>query len=162
MERVREMVTQIRGAMEEQSRGSEQVMGASMSMRDVAQQVKGTIHEQARGSGRITQNIENIRDMVQQINGAIQEQRRGTEQAVLALEHIRERAERNHDSARQMSGVVQGMVAQADMLKTEVGRFRTNGSGDENGPGTPSAVIPEDTREPEAEMAAGGEDKTSS
>jgi methyl-accepting chemotaxis protein len=162
MERVREMVTQIRGAMEEQSRGSEQVMGASMSMRDVAQQVKGTIHEQARGSGRITQNIENIRDMVQQINGAIQEQRRGTEQAVLALEHIREKAERNHDSARKMSGVVQGMVAQADMLKTEVSRFQTNGGGDENGPGTPRAAVPEDPREPEAEMAASEEDNTSS
>lgn len=143
MEHVRDLVSQIRGAMEEQSRGSDQVMAASISMRDIAQQVKGTIHEQARGSGRITVSIENIRDMVQQINGAIQEQRHGTEQAVEALGHIRERAEQNQDAAGKMSGVVEGMVAQANVLKREVSRFGLRKDRDDSDPDTADPPVPE-------------------
>jgi methyl-accepting chemotaxis protein len=125
-----EMIGEIAQATAEQSKGSEsvavamdgseQVMGASMSMRDVAQQVKGMINEQARGSGRITQNIENIRYMVQQIHIPVQSHRDGATHSAAPLEQIREKAGKREKAAATVGDGLRDLLTQIDRLIGEI------------------------------------------
>ena len=124
MEKVRSGVEQIREASEEQDRGHAVVSGGSVTMREVAQQVRGTTEEQARGSGRIRESIEGVREAVEQINAALQEQSQACASALEGLEAVQTRTRANEEATRTLDDVTQALIAHAQTMKQEMGRFQ--------------------------------------
>lgn len=124
MERVRGGVQEIRRAAAEQDRGNVVVYEGSVTMRDVALQVRGTTEEQARGSVRIRESVEGVRDAVERINAALQEQSLACAAAVECLEEVRGQGENHEEATRRVEGVARELLAQSEMLRAEVRRFR--------------------------------------
>ncbi|MFZ5862603.1 MAG: methyl-accepting chemotaxis protein [Nitrospirota bacterium] len=124
MRQITQMVDQISRATQEQSKGSEQIREAAERMRDITRQVRLSTEEQAKGSKQITQAVEHVTDRVQHIAAAVREQRRGSEIIMKSAEEIQMVSKDSAAVAEQMSGVVNGLVRQAETLRSEVNRFK--------------------------------------
>jgi methyl-accepting chemotaxis protein len=117
-------VQQIAAATAEQARGSESIMSAAGKMQVITQHVERSSQEQARGSKQVTRSIESIAEMVNQLNRAQRDQTRGSEAVMAAVRQIREVAEAQGSSVRELEAAIRDLASQAEVLRTEVRKFR--------------------------------------
>ncbi len=124
MQRITQMVSQIAHATQEQSKGSSMITQAAERMKDITRQVKGSTEEQAKGSKQITKAMENVTERIQQMAQAITEQKRGSEVVVKSVHEIRSISRESVKLATELNQVVQILSAQAEVLKSEISRFK--------------------------------------
>jgi methyl-accepting chemotaxis protein len=125
MERVSRRVEEIRRAASEQEHGNEVVMRGSVVMREVAQQTQNTTEEQSRGALRIRDSMESVRDTVEEIHHSLQGQSEASNEAASFLEQIFQRTHAHDESTEKMLAAAESLKAQADGLRDNVRRFRT-------------------------------------
>jgi methyl-accepting chemotaxis protein len=123
--RIADAVQQIATATAEQARGSEQIMKSAEKMKVITKHVERSSQEQAKGSKQITRSIESISDMVNHLNRAQKDQARGSEAVLGAVRQIKEVAEAQGGSVRELEAAIHDLERQAEVLRTEVKRFRT-------------------------------------
>jgi methyl-accepting chemotaxis protein len=124
MARVLSRVDEIRRAGEEQGRGHEVVFRSSVALRDVARQVRSAIEVQSRGSARIGENIETVQRTVEAINTALQQQSKACLEAAQSIENATKHTSENDALAAQMGETARELLAQAELLRADVRRFR--------------------------------------
>jgi methyl-accepting chemotaxis protein len=124
MARVLAGVEEIRRAGEEQGRGHEIVLRSSLALRDVAREVRGAIEVQARGTSRIGENIETVQRTVEEINRALQEQSKACLEAAQFIENAAKHTSENDSLAAEMGEAAHELLAQAELLRADVRRFR--------------------------------------
>ena len=123
--RIAETVQQIATATAEQARGSEQIMKSAEKMKVITKYVERSSQEQATGSKQITRSIESIGEMANQLNRAQREQTREAEAVLGAVREIKEVAEAQTGAVRELEAAIQDLARQAEVLRSEVRRFRT-------------------------------------
>jgi methyl-accepting chemotaxis protein len=122
--RIAETVQQIATATSEQARGSEQIMKSAEKMKVITKHVERSSQEQARGSKQITKAIESISEMVNHLNRAQKDQTKGSELVMGAVDQIKQVAEAQTVSVRDLEASIVDLAQQADVLRTEVKRFK--------------------------------------
>ncbi len=122
--RIASTVGQIAAATGEQARGSEQIMKSAEKMKIITKHVERSSQEQARGSKQITRAVESISEMVNNLNRTQKEQSRGAEQVMQAVVQIQQVAEAQTYSVRELEAAIVDLASQAQVLRTEVKRFR--------------------------------------
>jgi methyl-accepting chemotaxis protein len=88
----------IRGAMEEQSQGSRQVLQASGQVSDITRQVKGGSQEMLEGSREVIQESKNLERATQEITNGINEMVVGAEEINGAVNSVNELSGRNREN----------------------------------------------------------------
>jgi len=68
--------------------------------------------------------MESISEMVNHLNRAQKDQTKGSESVMGAVEQIRKVAEAQTHAVNELEASIADLAAQAEVLKTEVGRFR--------------------------------------
>lgn len=126
MERIKNMTGMIAKATSEQAKGTTLIMGATEKMRDISHQVKGATDEQAETSKHISGAIEVFSDKSRQISKAIAEQKIGSNQMWKSIEKIKDIPKRNRDLAFNVNNSLRGLQKEAELLDTEIGRFRVS------------------------------------
>ena len=126
MERIKNMTGMIAKATSEQAKGTTLIMGATEKMRDISHQVKGATDEQAETSKHISGAIEVFSDKSRQISKAIAEQKIGSDQMWKSIEKIKDIPKRNRDLAFNVNNSLRGLQKEAELLDTEIGRFRVS------------------------------------
>jgi|SRR5579884_852924 len=124
MEKMNAMVQQINRAMQEQGRGIEHITEASEKMRGITRQVKNSTEEQANGSKQISDAVEDVTMRIQQIGRGMSEHKKGSEVIVKSILEIHQITQISMQMAQQMTEAVESLMAQANMLKAEVDRFK--------------------------------------
>jgi len=80
----------IRNAMEEQSKGSKQVLQVSSRVNEITQQVKGGSLEMLEGSKEVIKESRNLEQVTQEIAIGMNEMASGAEQVNVAVNHVNE------------------------------------------------------------------------
>jgi len=88
----------VRNAMEEQGRGSRQVLEASGQVSEITLQVKGGSAEMLAGSREVIHGSKNLQSMTQEITSGINEMATGTEEVNRAVSNVNELSSRNRDN----------------------------------------------------------------
>jgi methyl-accepting chemotaxis protein len=122
--RIAETVQQISSATGEQARGSEQIMKSAEKMKVITKHVERSSQEQARGSKQITRAIESISEMVNHLNRAQKDQTKGSERVMGAVDQIKQVAEAQTHSVKDLESAIGDLASQADVLRSEVKRFK--------------------------------------
>jgi len=89
---------EIRGAMEEQSEGSQQVLQASGQVSEITRQVKGGSMEMLEGSKEVIQESKNLEIVTQEITNGINEMASGAEQVNKAINNVNELSGKNREN----------------------------------------------------------------
>lgn len=109
---VGEQETAIRGAMEEQTVGSKQVLEAINHLNDITQKVKSSSSEMLTGSQQVIKETTSLNSITQEITNGMNEMASGTEQVTIAVNKVNELAEENK--------------ASIEALMKEVGKFKVD------------------------------------
>jgi len=88
----------IRSAMDEQSRVSKQVLGASGQVSEITQQVKGGSLEMLEGSKEVIQESKNLEKVTQEITSGINEMAAGADQVSSAVSNVNDLTGRNREN----------------------------------------------------------------
>jgi len=88
----------IRSAMDEQSRVSKQVLGASGQVSEITQQVKGGSLEMLEGSKEVIQESKNLEKVTQEITSGINEMAAGADQVSSAVSNVNNLTGRNQEN----------------------------------------------------------------
>jgi len=88
----------IRGAMNEQSRVSKQVLGASGQVSEITQQVKGGSLEMLEGSKEVILESKNLERVTQEITSGINEMAAGADQVSSAVSNVNDLTGRNKEN----------------------------------------------------------------
>lgn len=121
---VRSMVGQIASATAEQSREADRIKRAIEKMREAFHQVDIATEQQAAGSRQISKTVEIISEKSQQISRAIYEQKMGSNQIWSSLAKMKDLPEENRDLAFSINKALQELLMDADLVNTEMQRFR--------------------------------------
>ncbi|MFI5303237.1 MAG: methyl-accepting chemotaxis protein [Nitrospiria bacterium] len=124
MHQINEMVQQISAATTEQKKGSEQILQNTEKMRDATRTVQRSMQEQSKGSKQITEAVENVNERVKQISRAIKEQKKGTEVFMGSMENIQNTSWQTVHLVEEMNKAIHLLSQQADILKSEMSRFK--------------------------------------
>ncbi len=127
MELVLAMAGQITKAMSEQVSGIEMIKASTEKMREVSSHVRTATNEQSLNSRQISQAVEVVSDKSQQILRAINEQKIGSTQIWAAVEKIKNIPKDNKDRAFRLNQMVKELHKDAELVATEMGRFRFAG-----------------------------------
>jgi methyl-accepting chemotaxis protein len=107
---VSEQVGNIRRAMEEQSKGSNQVLEAIAKLNEHTTQVKGESHEMIVGAKEVIHESKNLEEKTQEITGGMNEMASGAAQINTAINFVHEISGKNREKI--------------DILVREVSRFK--------------------------------------
>jgi len=121
---VNEMSQEIARATREQSAGGVQIVKAAESMRELAHQVKKAMLEQAKGIRLASRASEESARLSQQILDATREEASGSDLVVRSIGSIQEISNTNAAGVKRLDQMVNILAAQAELLKTELGRFK--------------------------------------
>jgi methyl-accepting chemotaxis protein len=124
MEKMNAMVQQINRAMQEQGKGIEHITEASEKMRLITRQVKSSTEEQANGSKQISDAVEDVTIRIQQIGRGMSEHKKGSEVIVKSILEIHQITQVSMQMAQQMNEAVESLMAQANILKEEINRYK--------------------------------------
>ena len=124
MERVLNMVEQITNAVAEQFSGIQLIKSSTEKMRDVSNHVSTATNEQSLNSKQISQAIEVVADKSQQISRAINEQKIGSNQIWSSIEKIKDIPRENKDRAFKINQRVKELHRDAELISTEMERFK--------------------------------------
>jgi methyl-accepting chemotaxis protein len=87
----------IRGAMEEQGKGSKQVLQSASSLNGITQQVKSGSEEMLEGSKEVIRESESLAKVTHEITGGMNEMVNGAEQINIAVHHVNEISTKNRE-----------------------------------------------------------------
>jgi len=121
---INEMSQAIARATREQSAGGAQILKAAASMRELAHQVKRAMLEQAKGIRLTSRASEESARLSQQVLDAAREEARGSDLVVRSIGSIQEISDTNAAGVKRLDQMVNILTAQAELLKTELGRFK--------------------------------------
>lgn len=121
---INDMSQEIARATREQSAGGAQIVKAATSMRDLAHQVKRAMAEQAKGIRMTSRASEESARLSQQVLDATREEARGSELVVKSIGAIQEISNKNAAGVKRLDQMVSILAAQAQILKSELGRFK--------------------------------------
>ncbi|MBI5848650.1 MAG: phosphate/phosphite/phosphonate ABC transporter substrate-binding protein [Nitrospirae bacterium] len=127
MERVLSMVGQITNAMAEQFSGIQLIKTSTEKMRDISTHVRTATNEQSLNSKQISQAVEVVSDKSQQISRAINEQKIGSNQIWSSVEKIKDIPRENKDRSFKLNQLVKELHKDAELISTEMERFRFAG-----------------------------------
>jgi len=144
MERVLNMVEQITNAMAEQFSGIQLIKSSTEKMRDVSNHVRTATNEQSLNSKQISQAIEVVSDKSQQISRAINEQKIGSNQIWSSIEKIKDIPRENKDRAFKINQRVKELHKDAELISTEMERFKFAGEQAASGGVLRMGVVPLD------------------
>ena len=118
------MSQEIARATREQSAGGAQIVKAAESMRELAHQVKKAMAEQAKGIRLTSRASEESARLSQQVLDAAREEAKGSDLVVRSIGSIQEISNTNAAGVKRLDQMVNILAAQAELLKTELGRFK--------------------------------------
>jgi methyl-accepting chemotaxis protein len=124
MERVKDMIRQIAKAASEQAGGVNHIISASEKISDVAKQVKNANAEQTKGGKQIYQALENSTLKIHAISQALKEQKSESSAIINSLLRVRELPEKNKERAYYMNNILRRLQKDAELLMTELNRFK--------------------------------------
>ena len=124
MENVKNMIGQIAEATSGQTKGVTLIMSAAEKIRDITKHVKNATIEQSKGGKQIYKAVEKMSLMINDISKAINEQKSGTSNILAALEKIKDLPDKNRQRAFDMNRNVQSLHQDAELLMTELSRFK--------------------------------------
>ncbi len=124
MEIMNIMIQQISTAMNELGKGTLNITEASEKMRTITGQVKISTEEQAQGSKQISEAVESVTLRIQQIAEVMSEQKRGHGIIRGSIGEIHQITQANAEMVQQMNEAVKSLVGQAELLNTEISRFK--------------------------------------
>jgi methyl-accepting chemotaxis protein len=107
---VSEQEERIRSAMEDQGKGSKQILEGVVTVTELTRQVRSSSHEMAEGAKEVIQESDNLEKTTQEITGGMNEMSTGAEQINVAVNHV------NEISGKNREGI--------DNLMREVSRFK--------------------------------------
>jgi methyl-accepting chemotaxis protein len=122
---INEMSQEIARATREQSTGGAQIVKAAESMRELALQVKKAMAEQAKGIRVTSRASEESARLSQQVLDATREEARASDLVVRSVGSIQEISNTNAAGVKRLDQMVNILAAQAELLKAELGRFKT-------------------------------------
>jgi methyl-accepting chemotaxis protein len=102
----------IRGAMEEQSAGSQQILEAAGRLNDITQKVKDGSMEMMEGSKEVIEESQNLELVTQEISGGINEMAIGANEINTAVNHVNSISAENKES-------INTLVAEVSKFKVE-------------------------------------------
>jgi methyl-accepting chemotaxis protein len=118
------MSQEIARATREQAAGGAQIVKAAQSMRELAHQVKKAMAEQAKGIRLTSRASEESARLSQQVLNASREEARGSDLVLGSIGSIQEVTNANAEGVKRLDQMVHILAAQAELLKTELGRFK--------------------------------------
>ncbi len=126
---INEMSQEIARATREQAAGGAQIVKAAESMRELAHQVKKAMAEQAKGIRLTSRASEESARLSQQVLNASREEARGSDLVLGSIGSIQEITNANAEGVKRLDQMVHILAAQAELLKTELGRFKISLAG---------------------------------
>jgi len=124
MEKMNAMTKDVNSTMKEMERGILNISEAEAKMGAITRQVKIATGEQAKGSRQISGAVENVTVRIQQIAKAMTEQKQGNEVIRKSIIEIHDITRQSVQMAQEMSGSVEDLMKQSDLLKDEMTRFK--------------------------------------
>jgi methyl-accepting chemotaxis protein len=107
---VSEQEENILSAMEEQGKGSRQILDVVSNVNEITRQVKSGSNEMLEGANEVIQESDNLEKTTQEITGGLNEMASGAEQINTAVHHVNEISSRNREGI--------------DILVREVSKFK--------------------------------------
>jgi len=107
---VSEQEENILSAMEEQGKGSKQILDVVSNVNDITRQVKSGSNEMLEGANEVIQESNNLEKTTQEITGGMNEMASGADQINTAVHHVNEISSKNREGI--------------DTLVREVSRFK--------------------------------------
>ena len=101
-----EIISQIRGAMEEQQAGSHQILQALQSMNDSTTEVRGAASEMTKGGEAIMKDVQLLKESMANVENAVSEIHEGTNYVNESTNKLREISAQFTDSIRQIGNDV--------------------------------------------------------
>ncbi len=127
MQGVGEMIRQVTGSTQAQSRGSIVILQATERMREVARRVKSAIGEQVKGNRQIQQAIEKLNVEIREIAETSRQQETQGESIRKTIANIRAVTQRNIDAAGRVGYAAENLLRLTSALCEELGRFNIRG-----------------------------------
>jgi methyl-accepting chemotaxis protein len=124
VQRIAAAVEQVSQATSEQERGSEQLTDSAQRMLAVTTQVERATEAQVERSRQIARSLSSIREMTGAVSRARGAQSAASGRVLTAVDAIRTVAEAQVSSARQLETVIDDLRRQAEVLRSEVQRFK--------------------------------------
>jgi methyl-accepting chemotaxis protein len=124
VQRIADAVEQVSQATAEQERGSEQMTDSARRMLAATTQVERATEAQLERSRQIVRSLASIREMAGAVSRARGAQAASSDRVLTAVEAIRTVAVAQVSSARQLESVIEDLRRQAEVLRTEVLRFK--------------------------------------
>jgi len=118
-----ELVSEVHGSTQEQSRGAAQIVSTTATMQQITQQLANAAREQSNGTQSVLHAVENMTNMTQQVAEATREQKRGGDLVVKATEEITDVARQNLTASEQLAATTSGLVREAEILRQLTHRF---------------------------------------
>ncbi|MCK4738454.1 MAG: HAMP domain-containing protein [Deltaproteobacteria bacterium] len=122
--RISTMVEEIKNASEEQSRASTGISKAAEQMQDVTIKVERSTTEQSSEIKHISAVIAEVAEKMQEVSTAVTEQLEASAEIVKSVETIRVKAEENTAHTEELDKNVEGLDAQASLLKEKTENFK--------------------------------------
>ena len=94
---VSEQEENILSAMEEQGRGSKQILDVVSNVNDITRQVKSGSNEMLEGANEVIQESDNLEKTTQEITGGMNEMASGADQINTAVHHVNEISSKNRE-----------------------------------------------------------------
>ena len=108
------------------------------NIRQLGMAVRDSTEEQRRGSGLITRAVSDFSNRVQQIAEATSAQAKSSETIQTALQVFTDVTEESSAGAEEINQGVAGLLERAARLESEIGRFKTESPGSDDGARTDS------------------------
>ncbi len=125
MSRVREISTQVDGAIREHRNASDEIARSTEKIGELGHRVKRSTEEQRNSSKFITKAMQDVMGMIEQILASTGEQSERRQAIQDAFETVREATVRNGLRAQELDGTVSHLYESAAQLERELGRFST-------------------------------------
>lgn len=127
MENVKDMIGQIAKAASEQSKSGSLIISATENIRDITEHLKNATMEQSQGGKQIYKAVEEVSFRIHEISNGINEQKIGSNNILNSLEKIKSLPEENRKRALSMNRSLRGLLNDAELLTTELNRFKVVG-----------------------------------
>jgi len=124
VQRIAETVQSVTQSAQAQARGTARITQSAQHMQTVTADVQRRSQEQAAGSRLITRGLEAMRERVLMLDRAQREQTRGSAGVLKTMEAIRGVSEEQARTVRQLEEAIARLQEEAEVLRSEVRRFR--------------------------------------
>ena len=124
IQRVNSMVHEIKKASDEQGRASEEILEATEKELSYTQLVKKSVNQQSSEITNLSKEITDASQRMRAVSDAMVEQRKTVENIVTAVQTIMEQSEKNVRFAEELDKIVGNLEIQGGSLNKQVGSFK--------------------------------------